>query len=643
MSRWAMVVLVGCTGARAPVETGPEPEPAPEPEIPRYDARTFFETVSVSGASFSHDESRLLVSTDETGVFNAYSVPVQGGEAVALTQSTTDSIFGLSWFPHDDRFLYSKDQGGNELTHLYVRELDGTDRELTSAPNARAGFFGWTADKSAFFVTTNERDPKFFDLYRYAADGYERKLLFENEGGYALGAVSSDGRWLALGKIRNNADSDLYLLDLTAKGAKPRHVTPHEGEAQHVALEFSHDGARLYYLTDAHGEFMQAWSYTLQGEAHEVVLEADWDVADVSFSEKGRYQVSVVNEEARNALSVLDTSTGQPLALPDPAMGDVTGLVVSPSEARLAFYASGDTSPGDLYMAEAGSPTATRLTTSLDPDIDEAVLVEGADVRYPSGDLEIPAILYKPRQASAQSPVPAVVWVHGGPGGQSRHGYNPSVQHLVNHGYAVLAVNNRGSSGYGKTFFHLDDRRHGEVDLADCVAGRSYLEGLDWVDADKIGIMGGSYGGYMVAAALAFQPEAFDVGIDIFGVTNWLRTLQSIPPWWTSQRDSLYAEMGDPATDQERLTRISPLMHAGNIVKPLLVVQGANDPRVLKVESDELVAAVQKNGVPVEYLVFPDEGHGFLKKENRIRASEAYLTFLEQHLPASAAPAAATP
>ena len=206
------------------------------------------------------------------------------------------------------------------------------------------------------------------------------------------------------------------------------------------------------------------------------------------------------------------------------------------------------------------------------------------------------------------------------------------VQHLVNHGYAILGANNRGSSGYGKTFYHLDDRRHGEEDLQDIVYGRKYLESLDWVDARKVGVIGGSYGGYMVAAALTFEPEVFDVGINIFGVTNWVRTLQSIPPWWEAQKESLYDELGDPATDAERHRRISPLFHAQNIVKPRLVVQGANDPRVLQVESDELVAAIQANEVPVVYIVFPDEGHGFRKRANRITASDAYVKFLDTYL-----------
>jgi prolyl oligopeptidase len=224
-----------------------------------------------------------------------------------------------------------------------------------------------------------------------------------------------------------------------------------------------------------------------------------------------------------------------------------------------------------------------------------------------------------------------VIWIHGGPGGQSRTGYSETIQHLVNHGYGVLAINNRGSSGYGKTFYHLDDLRHGEDDLQDVVYAKYYLQGLDWTDDERVGVIGGSYGGYLTMAAMAFTDE-FAVGVNIFGVTNWVRTLESIPPWWASFRESLYAELGDPAVDGERLRAISPLFHADQVQRPVLVVQGANDPRVLQVESDEMVAAIRQNGVPVEYILFPDEGHGFRKKENRIRASEAYLEFLNKYL-----------
>jgi len=330
---------------------------------------------------------------------------------------------------------------------------------------------------------------------------------------------------------------------------------------------------------------------------------------------------------------MLDTQSGEEVVLPELPWGDLRNVRFSADETQVALIVNADDSPSNIHLIDLAAGHSRQLTQALNPAIDQSHLVRSEVIRYKSFDgLEIPSILYKPHGASAENPVPALVWVHGGPGGQTRTGYRATMQHLVNHGYAVLGANNRGSWGYGKTFYHLDDKRHGEEDLQDIVYGRAYLESLEWVDSSRIGIIGGSYGGYMVAAALAFEPEAFDVGIDIFGVTNWVRTLESIPPWWESFKEALYDEMGDPATDAERHRRISPLFHAGNIVRPLLVVQGANDPRVLQVESDELVAAVQANEVPVEYLVFPDEGHGFRKRDNRINASDAYVKFLDIYL-----------
>ncbi|MGQ0588472.1 MAG: alpha/beta fold hydrolase [Sphingosinicella sp.] len=352
----------------------------------------------------------------------------------------------------------------------------------------------------------------------------------------------------------------------------------------------------------------------------------------VMHSPSGRYRVHAVNADASTQLTITDTRTNRPVTLTGVPEGDLGGVRFNRDETMIAFTVASDTSPTDIFVADLASGAARRLTRSLNPAIDEAQLVDGSVARFRSYDgVEVPGILYRPREASAANPVPAIVLVHGGPGGQSRRGYSALVQHLVNNGYAVYAINNRGSSGYGKTFFHMDDRRHGDVDLRDVVASRGWLEGQDWI-SDRIAVMGGSYGGYMTAAALAFHPETFDAGVNIFGVTNWVRTLESIPAWWGAQRTALFDEMGDPATDAERHRRISPLFHAANIRRPMLVVQGANDPRVLQVESDELVAAVRGNNVPVEYVLFPDEGHGFLRKENRVTASEAYLTFLNQHL-----------
>ena len=605
--------------------------------VPKYSAEAFFQTTSYgmvgsAAYAFSADGTTLLVSSDQSGVFNAYSLPLDGSEATMLTDSADNAVFAVSWFPNDNRMLYTYDGGGNELNHVIVREEDGTHRDLTPGDSLKAGFGGWSANNQNYYLVTTERNQASFDLYRYSATDYSRELVYENPG-FQLGGMSPDGRWLALDKPRTSADSDIYLVDLESDDHEPVLISAHEGNVEHRTMGFSADSGALIYGTDEHGEFNQAWQYNITSGEKTPYVVADWDVIYVLNSKSGKYLVHGVNVDAKTEVTLRDLETGAAVELPQLPDGEIRSVRFSADESHLALVVNADNSPSNIHIIDLDESNTRQLTDALSPGIDQAHLVVSEVIRYKSFDgLEIPSILYKPHGASAGNPVPGLVLVHGGPGGQTRTGYRAMVQHLVNHGYAILGANNRGSSGYGKTFFHMDDRRHGEEDLQDIVYGRAYLESLDWIDSDRVGVIGGSYGGYMVAAALAFEPEVFDVGINIFGVTNWVRTLQSIPPWWEAQREALYDELGDPATDAERHRRISPLFHADNIIRPTLVSQGANDPWVLQVESDELVAAIQANEVPVEYVVFPDEGHGFRKRVNQVTASEAYVRFLNTYL-----------
>lgn len=649
----AIFLVSGCAGAPAlgaPPEVAGAPEPASA--FRTYSAQQFYDTVNYalaarSGHCFAADGQTLLISSDETGIFNAYQI-TPDGQKTALTASATDSTFAETFFPSDNRILVEADKGGNEISHLYVRASDGTLTDLTPGEKTRAYFLGWNRSGDTFFVATNARDESTDDVYAYSAADYSSKLVYRNDG-KEISAISPDGTRLALIENVSSADANIYLVDLSAEAPVPELITPHTGNIAYTTYGFTPDGLKLVYGTNEYGEFTQAWTHDIATGGKAALVTADWDVLDVSFSPSGRYRVSTVNADGLWEVTLLDTASGKPLALTGVPDGEVSQTCFNADETRLAFGVNTDTSPRNIYVADLTTGAATRLTSALSPEIDEANLVTASIVRYRSFDgLEIPSIFYVPKTATPETPAPAVVWVHGGPGGQSQKGYAADIQFLVNNGYAVLAANNRGSSGYGKTFFHMDDRRHGQEDLQDIVWGRTYLESLDYIDGDRIGIIGGSYGGFMTAAALAFEPEVFDAGINIFGVTNWVRTLESIPAWWGSFRVALYDEMGDPATDAERHRAISPLFHAAGIVRPMLVVQGANDPRVLQVESDEIVAAVRANGVPVEYVVFPDEGHGFEKKVNRITAAEAYLAFLDRYLkdkPAADAPkeADATP
>ncbi len=600
-------------------------------DVKQYTIEQFMNTENISGGYFSHDESRLLITSDRTGVYNVFSIPVKGGEAERLTYSKKNSAFALSYFPHDDRFLYLSDTGGNEIYHIYMQKTGEDAVDLTPWDGARSVFYGWSHDEKHIIFGSNNRDSRYMDVYTMDAESFQPKMIYLNDAGFDFGCVSNDIRYMAFSKSKTNHDSDIYLYD--RETGEVKEITRHGGEVLNRPADFDADAKYLYYLTNEDHEFMYLMRYELANGEKEVVEKTDWDITYSYFSRNGRYRVTAINRDAVTKIKVYDTSKNEQVDLPELPNGVITSVGISRSEELLRFFVNGSRAPDNLYVYDFETRDYRRITDTMNPEIDPDDLVEGRVVRYESFDeLEIPAILYKPHGADSRSPVPALIWVHGGPGGQSRVGYHSVTQYLVNHGYAVLAVNNRGSSGYGKRFYRLDDMRHGEDDLRDCVAGKKFIIETGYVEPEKVGIIGGSYGGYMVLAALAFMPEEFAAGVDIFGVSNWLRTLSNIPDWWEAHRKSLYKELGNPETDQEYLRKISPLFHAHRIERPLMVLQGANDPRVLKVESDEIVKAARENGVPVEYLVFDDEGHGFMKKENRIKGYGAVLRFLDKHL-----------
>lgn len=594
----------------------------------RYTIEQFMNTEGLANVSISNDGSTVLYGSDKSGVFNAYAVQDRK-QAEQLTHSKNNAVFPITYLPNDQRFLYESDEGGNEITHIYLQEENGEAIDLTPGDNEKAMYHGWSIDQTSFFYESNRRDERYMDLYEMDIDTFTPRMIYKNDQGFHIRAISPNKQYIALHKPVTANNSDMYIF---SEDEGLIHLTPHEDDIQYIPIAFNKDSTFIYYLTDEKNEFLHVKRMNLSTRESEEVAIEPWDIPMAKFSPNYKYLIYVVNNDGEMELKIIETLTGHEVEISDFPDGQISGVTIAQSEKKMAFLLNSSNSPSNLYIYDFETKTVERLTNTLNPHIDQQDLVEAEVIRYPSFDgLSIPAIYYKPYVDEGEK-APALVWVHGGPGGQSMMNYNPIFQYAVNHGYAILAVNNRGSSGYGKTFFKAADLKHGEVDLADCIEAKKFLEATGYIDEERIGIMGGSYGGFMVLAALAFEPDAFKVGVDIFGVSNWERTLKEIPPWWESMRDVLYQKIGNPYEDTEYIRSISPLFHAHNIKKPLIVLQGANDPRVLQVESDEIVEAVRKNSVPVEYIVFEDEGHGFTKRDNQIKGFRAIKEFLDKYL-----------
>jgi dipeptidyl aminopeptidase/acylaminoacyl peptidase len=604
-------------------------------KVAQYTIEQFYANTRFEGGTFSPDETRLLIGSDETGIFNLYEINLAEGTKKQLTNSTLESCYPIDYVPGMPALLYRADKGGNEINHIYLLEDNGKTTDLTPGENEKASFFKWSEDKKALFYTSNVRDAKYFDVYKMNIGEWKPTLFYENKSGLDVGEISADEKTLVVSKTITTSENQLFLVNRET-GAQTELSLPDE-KGRYDISGISKDSRYAFYLTDGGKEFTYLVQYDMASGERKVLFETNWDVMYSFLSEKETYRVIAINEDGKNNVIMQEAATGKKIDLPVIPDGDILGLSIAESEKLVRLSVGTSKAPNNIYLYNLETKELKKLTESLNKEINPDDLVAAEVVRFKSFDgLEIPAIYYKPLQATTDQKVPAMVFVHGGPGGQSRTGYSALIQYMVNHGYAVLAVNNRGSSGYGKTFYKMDDRNHGDKDLKDCIAGKNWLAAQDYIDGERIGIIGGSYGGYITMAAMTFTPDEFKVGVNIFGVTNWIRTLKSIPPYWESFRNALYTEMGDPYTeDSVRLYNISPLFHADQVKNPVMVLQGANDPRVLQVESDEIVDAIRKNNIPVEYLVFPDEGHGFVKKENEIKGYGDILKFLDTHLKAS--------
>ena len=592
-----------------------------------YEFARYLKIQNAWGPTWSPDGRRLAFLTEITGVPQVWEVPSEAGGGFAWPEQLTfyeERVSGAEYSPVDERLLFGMDAGGNERTQLFLIE-DGRVTDLTRAPDAIHYSGGFSPDGERVAYTATRRNGTDFDVYvQEIGEPGASEMVWEVSGYHTVSDWGPGGSFLVVSRHHSNLNNDLYRLDLLTGEAVL--LTPHEGDARYYGASVTPDGRNLYLATDRDGDFTRLARLDLStGEAvlHYLTPD-DWDVEGVEVSPDGRYLVASRNVEGYSDL-MLFSGAGRRMPDPEVPEGIIGGFEFSPDGGRLAFTLAGPTRNADVWVLDLPDGEARRVTRSSTAGIPPKTFRSPRLVRYPSFDgREIPALFYEPGEAREDAPV--IVNVHGGPESQSRPAFAPVTQYLLGRGNAVFFPNVRGSTGYGKTYTHLDD-----VELRmDSVKDLAYA--ARWLKEkghQNIAVMGGSYGGFMVLAALPEYPELWTAGIDIVGIANMVTFLENTGSYRRALREPEY---GSLERDREFLESISPIHKAGEIKAPLMVIHGKNDPRVPVGEAEQIAEKVRENGGTVEYLLYEDEGHGLAKLKNRLDAYPRIATFLDEHL-----------
>ncbi len=582
-----------------------------------YEFARYLKIRSAYGASWSPDGRRISFLADITGVPQVWEVAEGGGWPEQLT-FYEEQVSEARYSPEGERLIFCMDAGGNERSQIFL--LEGAEvRDLTRDPESIHYFGGFSPDGSRIAYTATRRNGTDFDVYVQDLD-CEPEMVWKVSGYHTIADWGPEGSFLIVSRHRSNLDNDLFLLDLST--GKARLLTPHEGDARFQAARVTPEGDAAYLATDRDGDFMRLARLDLSSLELEYLTPDDWDVESVELSKDGRYLLASRNVEGYSDF-LLFNSKGKRIAGPQLPQGILGGFEFSPDSTRLAFTLTGPERNPDVWIVDLPDGEPRRLTRSSTAGIPRESFRRPRLVRYPSFDgREIPALFYEPEAERA----PVIVNVHGGPESQARPLFAPVTQYFLHRGYAVFAPNVRGSTGYGKAYTHLDDVRLRMDSVEDLVFAARWLRERGH---QKIAVMGGSYGGFMVLAALTEYPDLWSAGVDIVGIANLVTFLENTGSYRRALREPEY---GSLEKDRNFLASISPIHKAGNIKAPLMVIHGKNDPRVPVGEAEQIVEKVRSNGGAVEYLLYEDEGHGLAKLKNRLDAYPKIAGFLDQHL-----------
>jgi dipeptidyl aminopeptidase/acylaminoacyl peptidase len=632
----------------------------------KYTIQQYLTIRSAGSPTLSPDGKRLFYLTNVTGTQQVWMIDLP---AVAPKQITNyeDNVGFVRFSPKGNGVVFGKARGGDENTQFFWMKSDGTGiKQLTDSPKVRHNFGGWSADGTRIFYASNKRNPQFFDIYAMTvADGKE-ELIYQQDGSNSFADATDNGDKIIVSRSGTelSLDNNLYLIDVKTK--KETLLTPHTDASEFGDAEFLPDGDSVIFTSNKDREFSVMMQMdNLRNPKMPLVFsirpEQNWDVESIAFPERGSHFAYTLNREGFSELHLRKFEVdGKPLItnilekdeiVKLPAQGVVGGLNFSENGKLLAFTFNSAKNNSDIWLYDTEKKSLAQITKSDRAGIAQESFVEPELIKYKTFDgREIPAWYYKPKIGAPNDKLPkgttfskvllkrgkaelkmypVIVSVHGGPEGQERPTFNPLYQYYLSRGYAILATNVRGSTGYGKTFTHLDDVRKREDSVKDLASAVEWLKLAGGADAKRIAVMGGSYGGYMTLAAITLYPDLWAAAVDTVGIANWESFLKNTSGYRRRQRE---VEYGMLDKDIDFLRSISPLAKVDKIKCPLFVIQGKNDPRVPYTEAEQIVKALKDRGATVEYKLFDDEGHGISKLKNRLELYPLVADFLDKYM-----------
>lgn len=597
---------------------------------PRYRISQFFAIRQILGIDISHNNQTIAYITNTNGLPNIWTIPIDGGWTSQITLME-QAVKVVSCSPGKYDIIFQSDFNGDENLQIYIiNEKGGEVRYLTPEHKGSQVFFDrWNKNGRKFLFTSNKRDKRFFDTFVYDLQEDTETCIHQSESLYVEipSDWSKNERYIIFNKFYSNNNQDILLYD--TKISTMINITEHKGNMKNFLGLFGKNEDTIYFLSDYEREFTAIAYYKIKNKEIGWYVTEKWDIVEYKISKSGKFMLYSVNENGITRLKLKNMNSAKTITLKLPK-GNCLAFEFSPDEKKIVLLYDGPQNPNDIYVYDTQKNSLKQVTYSMIGGIPKKDFTMPVNIKYKSFDnREISANLYIPKWMKKDASNPAIVWPHGGPEWQEKNVFNKYFQILTNRGYIVIAPNFRGSTGYGKSFQNLIYKDWGGNEFKDVLGSYEYLTKTGYVDKNKIAVVGGSFGGFMTLTCVTKAPELWRCAVDIFGPSNLLTFINTVPEYWKPGTAVL---VGDPEKDKELLEQRSPINFVDNIKCPLFIIQGANDPRVAKAESDQIVDKLKAQNKTIEYLVLEDEGHGFSKVSNQIKVWDNICNFLDKYM-----------